>query len=189
MVPTLLIFNIYCWIQLRQHWKRQYFVRRRQRLVLISLNAIYFYSVSTNIYAIQFLLSQVEGINEDHLQFACLMIHLFLLSTTLGLGGTCYLLRWWLLYYDMQLSQLLKNKDWQMAIDPNIVSNNWYLNPKNQRRFGQDGKYLLRFGFTCDIIICGSVLILRMITYDSNDFNIHALPDMIFYIYCTIKVK
>ena len=50
----------------------------------------------------------------------------------------------------MQLSQILKNQHWQMAIDPNKLSNNWFLNPKNQRRFGGNGTFLFIIG----IIIC-----------------------------------
>ena len=43
----------------------------------------------------------------------------------------------------MQLSHALRNKNWQMAIDPNIVSTNWFLNAKNQSRYGKNGKYLI----------------------------------------------
>ena len=42
----------------------------------------------------------------------------------------------------MRLSHTLRNSKWKMAIDPNAVSNNWYLNPKNQARFGRSGKFL-----------------------------------------------
>ena len=62
----------------------------------------------------------------------------------------------------MQLSQILKNKDWRMAIDPNIVSNNWFLNPRNQKRFGNNGHYLWFIGF-CSTII-------EMIVYISFHF-------------------
>ena len=43
-----------------------------------------------------------------------------------------YLLRVWLLYFDMQLSQILNNRHWQIVINPMSYTNNWYLNPKNQ---------------------------------------------------------
>ena len=69
------------------------------------------------------------------------------LATFAMFTPTIYVMRAWLLYYDMRLSQTLKNQHWQMAIDPNLLSKNWYLNPKNQRRFGNNGYQLLFYGF------------------------------------------
>ena len=60
---------------------------------------------------------------------------------------TFYSVRFWLLYFDTQLSQATKNRCWRMAIDPNSESKNRYLDPKFQRIFGNDGKYLLIIAF------------------------------------------
>ena len=57
------------------------------------------------------------------------------------------MIRIWLLYFDMQLSQSIRNHYWRMAINPSSVTNNWFLNPINQRRFGNNGKYLFCIGF------------------------------------------
>ena len=39
----------------------------------------------------------------------------------------------------------------RMAINPGSVTNNWFLKPINQRRFGNNGKYLLLIGFCINI--------------------------------------
>ena len=77
----------------------------------------------------------------------------------------------------MQLSQLLKNQSWQMAIDPNIISNNWYLNPENQRKYGKRGKKLFIYGFLFDIFTLFLCFIVIYICYiianeNNNDINI-----------------
>ena len=61
---------------------------------------------------------------------------------------TLFLIRVWVLFFDIKLSHLIKNQTWRMAINPTIVSNNnWYLNPKNQRLFANNGKYLCILGY------------------------------------------
>ena len=70
-----------------------------------------------------------------------------------------YVIRAWLLYFDMKVSQLTKNLEWRMAINPTLASsNNWYLEPQNQRRYGQNGIYLVCFAIVFAIMetaVCG----------------------------------
>ena len=68
------------------------------------------------------------------------------------LDTTVQMIRIWLLYFDMQLSQSIRNHNWRMAINPTSVTDNWFLNPINQRLFGDNGKYLFFIGFCINII-------------------------------------
>ena len=82
---------------------------------------------------------------------------------TVGFGATIHMCRVWLLYFDMQLSRSLQNKTWQMAIDPNIESNNWFLDSKNQRNYGRNGKRLLIYGFSIDIFVIAIFFLIQRI--------------------------
>ena len=58
-----------------------------------------------------------------------------------------------LLYFDVHVSHLLKNKNWQIAIDPTVLKNNWYLDPTNQRKYANNGKNLLIVAFIFSVVV------------------------------------
>ena len=99
-------------------------------------------------------------------------------------GPTLFLIRAWLLYFDMKLSRLIRNHNWIMAINPFFVSNNnWFLNPKNQRFYAKNGKLL------CVIGICISIseTILSVILY--YIFNLFFIANLLIFIVVFIQVK
>ena len=140
-------YFIYCSILLCKHHRQQYFVKRRPIFVLIfHLSLLSWATFRNDLY--------FANINFDSLGNIYLFVDAAWCLFTVGLGTTAYICRIWLLYFDMQLSRSLQNKSWQMAIDPNIESNNWFLNPKNQRQYGRNGKRMLFYAFLLDILVC-----------------------------------
>ena len=111
--------------------KKQYFAKRSPLLVLLSIISSRFVVLSsTNSYCFQ---PFIHVFHEEHnMAFRQpILIASWLLGWIFGTFATIlptvYLIRVWLLYFDMKLSQLLKNKNWQMAINPNKISNSWFL--------------------------------------------------------------
>ena len=104
-------------------------------------------------------------------------------GTFANITPTLYLMRIWLLYYDTRLSHLLRNKDWQMAINPTIVSNNWFLNPKNQRLFGQNGHYLFLIG----MFVCGIERLIFALLWFSG-FTVFAVIEAMLIIFIKVKL-
>ena len=83
------------------------------------------------------------------------MTYVTVLVITLYLGVQIHCIRVWLLYFNLRISQILKNRNWQAIINPQIFKNNWYLNPVNQRRFGHgnSGKTLIIFAIVISTIL------------------------------------
>ena len=143
---------------LLQHKKQQYFVKRRPLLVgvtVISHCCVGLFGIQyvCILQMLQLLDTEQDNHNYDDtvqpLRFSSDIIG-WIFETFALVSPTILLIRFWLLYFDMELSQLLKNQHWQMVINPNKLSNNWFLNPKNQRRFGGNGMFL----FTLGMILC-----------------------------------
>ena len=84
--------------------------------------------------------------------------------------SSLYLIQLWLLYYDMQLAQSIKNKNWRMAINPQSVSNNWYMKPRNRKLFGNNGKYF--FIIASIICIIEGIIVFSIVTVDTNYKNL-----------------
>ena len=96
-----------------------------------------------------------------------------------------YVIRAWLLYFDMRVSQLTKNLEWRMAINPTIASNNWYLNPINQRRFGSNGIYLVLLAIISAIAEIGICGLLMYVGYSKYDW---LLPSIVLVMLQFVKV-
>ena len=157
-IPTY----IWCYIGLRKHWHEQYFVKRRPMLLLILMTLGQVYSFNESVVPCLKIIF-------DHNKIISFILDTFywILLTLTTFATSLYIIRIWLLYYDMQMSQLLKNRNWQVAINPDIIARNWYLNPNNQRRFGNDGRYIAYGLFILDtiaIIIC--VVLIYILHFD-----------------------
>ena len=158
----IVYYFIYCGALLHKHYKKAYFTKRRPMFTLITHMMLLFWTIFLNngAYMNEIVLS------ESRYKKAHNVWHLFetgFVLLTLGFGATVHMCRVWLLYFDMQLSRSLQNKTWQMAIDPNIVSNNWFLDSKNQRNFGRNGKKLLFYGFLIDIFVIAIHFLIKKI--------------------------
>ena len=97
----------------------------------------------------------ITGLNSEN--FDIIRRAFWISTVSRMIAWPVYLVRVWLLFYDMQLNHLLQNKNWQMAINPFRISNNWYLNPTNQSLFGKNGKYLFSFAVLFGIVHCGVI--------------------------------
>ena len=141
-------FVIYCLIQLNKHKHQQFFEKRRKWLVLTILITLFMLTVLVSVTSVKVALSESNMLNTKAIKIFvqieyCLYFFAYLFPTI-------SFVRLWLSYYDMQISQLVKNQNWQMAINPNIESKSWFLNPNNQRKYQSDGRYLI----TIAIILC-----------------------------------
>ena len=130
----------YCLVQIRRYQRQPFFQKRRPAFVLIT-TIVLFVSILGDTILESLDNSEVFHSNKS-IQIGFRVIK-FIIWTFSYLISSNVLIRVWLLYYDMQLSHALKNKNWQMAINPNIVSTNWFLHTKNQSRYGKNGKYLI----------------------------------------------
>ena len=168
------------------HRKRQYFVKRRSFLVGATIISNLFSILSfTNLFCVTPLLELLDIEHENDtiqwLSFICAMTG-WIFGTFTVIAATLFLIRVWLLYFDMELSQLLKNQHWQMAINPKKISNNWFLNPYNQRRFGGNGQFLLKIGLAVCLIqrLCFVVLSL-------HGYTIAAVVSAVFVVFVQVK--
>ena len=125
------------------HQKKQYFVKRRPVLVGATIVSHSMTALFCTHFGCVTPLFQI--MNNELLIFVSDTIG-WILGTFALVSPTLLLIRFWLLYFDMELSQLLKNQHWQMVINPKKLSNNWFLNPQNQRRYGGSGMFLLVVG-------------------------------------------
>ena len=151
-------YYIWCCYLLYQHWDKQYFVKRRPFLVVIQLGIAFIFLIGNAPANTTLLLVPNHNFTEKWL-----LIYFFIFIPLIIFNGTIFLNRIWLLYYDMQLSQLMKNHNWRMAINPTIESNNWFLNPRNQRLFGKNGKFLFIIGLCFTVFETGIFLIFTII--------------------------
>ena len=152
IIPTY----IWCCIALRKHWHEQYFIKRRPTLLLILITLGQLYSFNESV------VPCLKIIFDDNkaISFILDTLYWMLLATT-TFATSLYIIRIWLLYYDMQLSQLSKNRKWQEAIVPYQIKDNWYLSPHNQRKFGGDGRYIACVLFVSNfiaVIICAALI-------------------------------
>lgn len=139
---------VYVVYQLKKHHHEQYFVKRRPLLVVATIIGLYFCVIFAAAASCNRGLNTYSVNNNDFVQTIWVLMFVlnWISGTALTLVANLYIIRCWLLYYDMQVSQLLRNKHWQMAINPTIESKNWFLNPKNQRIARSNGIILLIVG-------------------------------------------
>ena len=119
--------------------------------------------------------------NWKYLNILQMMYYIFL-QTVIALLSTLYLIRSYILYFDMQHSQAMKNKEWRMAINPNHFS--WYLDPKNQKLFAKNGKNLIIIGFILTIIESG-LLAMWLVAFNSVVATMIQLVSISFVKVCT----
>ena len=172
---VIIVFGYFSWccVLLHRHSREQYFVKRRPFLiVIIYLCGVGFWAQTLiagwrTLRNIEQINSFDTDTNEDSTTFFILLMG-EILNVLFGssFGFTLSLIRIWLLYYDMQVSHILKNKNWQMIIDSNSIENNWYFKSKNQKRYYNNGKMLFKIGFTFDVIYFCLCWILNRYRYD-----------------------
>ena len=151
-------FSIYCLLLLRKHWKSRCFEQRRPIIVasLLVLNQ----SIALAKIYIDFVGYWLYSPHHESI-FDILGWSTYLPLTYFWFAF--YNIRFWLLYYDGQVSHAIKNRSWRMAIDPNVESKNKYLDPNFQRIFGNDGRYLIIIAICASIIeSIGTVFALMM---------------------------
>ena len=135
---------IWSLIQLNRNRHSQYFIKRRPLFTISTLVGDLMILIGISIYTIFEPIANLHRRNNNTMKIISDTLYWtgWVLASFQILCPTLVFIRIWLLYYDMQLSQLLKNQTWQMAINPEIVSRNWFINHKNQRRFGHKGIFL-----------------------------------------------
>ena len=133
------IFFCFCLIELIKYRKEPFFQKRRPVLVLTTL-IVYYFAIIADVVLESIFDAQITNSTSSRILLDWIRWPMFICSYMVL---SMILIRMWLLYYDMQLSQSLKNQNWQMAINPDVVSSNWFLKLKNQSRYGKSGKYLI----------------------------------------------
>lgn len=159
IVCVVIPYETWCFIQIKQNWTKPYMKRRRPELVLwlVIMMSLFplllipaqflidFYIASQYVTDYSFFKQEnVYTVSYVILVWA-ILFPANILMNNLGV------IRIWLLYYDLQVSKFIKNKEWQMAIDPTIESKNWFINPIHQRRF-RDCKKLIRVAMIGTVI-------------------------------------
>ena len=132
-------FFCYCLVQFKKFRAEPFFLKRRPILVLTTLIVLYLAIIAECAFEALYYAEVTENSVLTQILDATRWT-LFVVSYMIG---PVFLIRMWLLYYDMQLTQSLQNQHWQMAINPFMVSSNWFLKSKNQTRYGKSGKYLI----------------------------------------------
>lgn len=161
LVLILVPFQIWCLLQIKQNWDEPYMKKRRRVLVLSLVSALCVFSFllvpNQVIYDIYFS-EREDGqyfcftVDSNIYCYIASIICWIILFPTGIFSSSLFPIRVWLLYYDLQLSRFAQNKEWQMAINPTIESSNWFVNPKNQRRFGQNGTKLIQLTILLTIV-------------------------------------
>ena len=131
---------IWCLFLLHKHWKQQYFIKRRQFFIVAQMTGLTLWSISASPFSalIYFYGDELKFLSNNYFTiYVCAIVPLPILISNL------YLIRIYLLYYSMELSQLIKNKNWRMAINPIKIANNWFLNINNQKKYYNNTKYLI----------------------------------------------
>lgn len=147
----------WCTIQLHCQWNKQYFIKRNRNLVVMNLCCWLIYGITLNFFFDLIERLAIDTSFKENLVY--FDVCYYVLSTSVWFGIQIHCIRIWLLYFNLQISQILKNRNWQAIINPDIFKNNWYLNPINQRRFGygNSSKNL--------IIVAGIISIIMSITH------------------------
>ena len=143
----VLIFIVVCTIIVVKDRKKLYRRKRRPIFILIQLLTLSIFVVVTDPL---YLFLKIWG--DKQTSFIYDIIFIWILIPIVSFGVTAFIIRIWLLYFDMQLNHIIKNQNWIKIIDPSLESKNWYLKKTHQRRFGNDGKYLLYFDIIDTII-------------------------------------
>lgn len=173
----IIIYLLFCLKQLKQHWNEQYIIKRRRLSMMIWVWAIVILPIAQTINRLLQRFTSFET-----LPYVLSIFWIVWNFSALFIG--CFAaIRLWLLYYDIQLSQSTKNRQWRMAINPDIVSKNWFLNPSNQRKFGNNGYYLLTFAFFL------SLFVLCLIGASIALFKIQQLAPVLLTLYTVGQVK
>ena len=82
----------------------------------------------------------------------------------------------------MNVSRLLSNKNWQLKINPLIAdqfsedTNNFFLNPKNQRKWANNGMFLCKLSF---IFLVIDALIYTLLFLLSRQLDIAAITEIV----------
>ena len=171
--------GIYCLVQINKYKHKPFFRKRRPLVVFTSTFSLLCVNCGTLI--LPALEIGLEPLLNKQWENVILIIGMCCLFFGF-LMPTLFVVRVWLFYYDMQLSQLLKNQNWQMAINPNIESKSWFLNPTNQRKYGSNGKYL--------IIIASIIALFECVTWNicEHFINLYFVAVVLTFVLFIIKV-
>ena len=130
-------FTVWCLFKVVEHWNQLFFIKRRRLLtssLLIQYGA-FFLGVPVIITYILLLSTNPNSKTTKTLQKAQFFAYTFLVTPSFIIIQYIYSVRVWLLYYDMLLSKIQKNRQWRMIIDPktsNIIDSQSKFALKNQ---------------------------------------------------------
>ena len=141
-------------MQIRRHWNDGFFDKRRPILILGFIIPLAFFHVGDLIVYFIYLVIydwRIESIY--YVTYSCIFY------PSLSMAESIVIMRIWLLYFDSNLSHLLKNQQWQLSINMTIqeeVQRTFFLNPKNQRKWASNGLFLFKIAccfWIVDVII------------------------------------
>ena len=155
-------FAVWCSFKFGQHWNELIFVKRRKLLTLALLIQYLVVFVTIPVVIVFTLLFRTNPNSESTkaLRVAHFFAHTFLMVPAFTIIQYLYVTRVWLLYYDMLLSKIQKNREWRMIIDPkvsNIIDSESKFALNNQNTLYKT-KALLKIcgiGFLIEYIIIG----------------------------------
>ena len=164
-VIIIVSFFTWCCVLLLNHWNQQYFIKRRHVLILLELiSALGFNGMGITV-VLATLVKRVEkdnidlNLSDDTIAIIYDTSQIIFCIVSISFGLTIVLIRIWIFYYDMEISHIKKNQNWQMVIDADIINNNWFLNIKNQQKY-YNAKFLAKIGFSVDLIAITLIIIL-----------------------------
>ena len=174
---------VWCSIKFGQHWNELIFVKRRRLLTLALLiqYVVAFLTIPVAIFFTWSLGTNPNSKTTKALRVAHFSGYTFLMLPAFTMIQYLYLTRVWLLYYDMLLSKIQKNRQWRMIIDPkasNIIDRESKFALNNQNTLYKTKALLKIYGvaFFIEYIIIGypAMFILHVTSnngsiFDSND--------------------
>lgn len=163
-IPLLVInslifvpFLIWCIIQIRRHWRDEFFSTRRPILIISFVVSLSIYHVGDSLVYFLYLVRY----NSDTTELIYDIAYSCAFYPMKSMAESVIVMRIWLLFFDSNVSRLIKNQNWQQSINPQIgledeTQRAFYLNPKSQRKWAGNGSFL--FKIACLVLLCETIL-------------------------------
>ena len=143
-------FLIYCILEVKRYWHDRFFQIRRPILILGFIVPMSLYTIGDIIVYFVYLAIYSDSMSEIYdFFYGCLFYPM------ISMAETVMIMRIWILYFDSNVSRLVKNSKWQVSINPSIMEDSpfdhgFYLNAKTQRRWASGG---FLFKIACALLV------------------------------------
>ena len=130
--PLVTVVPLWIWscYLLKTHWSNPFFTHRRPWFLFLQINFICFWMLVTGpLHALGYFAFKDSF---DSYFNTWTLLYYCIIGPLMSFVMSLYLTQIWLLHYDIQLAQVIKNKHWRMVIDPinNNEFSNWFVKHK-----------------------------------------------------------